>query len=665
MSPAEDGRGRPQEPVLDDRRWPDLVAETTALIERYAPQWTDRGPSDLGVTLVELFAWLVEGLVYRLNRVPEKNYVAFLNLLGILREPATPARTLLTFTTLPGHRETVPAGSLAQTKGSESETAVVFQTDAPVRLTPAAIEVALSLATGACTDISTTFLPPAATGATVALGGTVLLGLDPRFDGAAEDVELYAELGVRDEAEAVRAEWVYSATNLDPARWPAMTVVDDSSSGLARAGQVRLRPGGTAWSTQDTSGWTTRPAQPPGNRRWLGLRLTGAGGPVTVKYLLLNTVPASTALTEGRVAPENLGTATGTRQTFPLRNRPVHGPARITVDGTEWTVADTAATGPGRFYRLEPITGEVTFGMSPDWELPPAGARVEATYRYVAASAAGNVARGAVGTIAEGLTNVIAVTNPVPGTGGIDEEPVEQTKARAPLLLRTRDRAVTADDYELLVREEASDIAIVRCLPPQVHADHTPWTYAGLLRAPGNVNVVIVPDLGPGEPRPVPGIASIHQVLAALDSRRDVTALLKVTGPRYLPIRVRVAVQLFERAVRHNLIPSAEAEYTRIAGAVERFLHPVYGGPDGHGWQVGQSVYLADVYRAVKPDDRVGYLADLGLVPAVPLYHDPARPWSNAERPIDLPTAEASLVRVADYELICFGGVSVDKPPLE
>ena len=62
-----------------------------ALIPRYAPQWTDHNPSDLGITLIELFAWLAEGVIYRLNRVPEKNYVAFLNLLGITRDPPTPA----------------------------------------------------------------------------------------------------------------------------------------------------------------------------------------------------------------------------------------------------------------------------------------------------------------------------------------------------------------------------------------------------------------------------------------------------------------------------------------------------------------------------------------------------------------------------------------------
>ena len=89
-------RGRIVPPNLDDRVWTDLVAEARALIPSYAPKWTDHNPSDLGIALVELFAYLVEGLIYRLNRVPDKNYIAFLNLLGIKRDPATPATSWLT-----------------------------------------------------------------------------------------------------------------------------------------------------------------------------------------------------------------------------------------------------------------------------------------------------------------------------------------------------------------------------------------------------------------------------------------------------------------------------------------------------------------------------------------------------------------------------------------
>ena len=111
----ESRRGRIVPPDLDDRTWQDLVDQMRALIPKYAPQWTDHNPSDLGITLIELFAWLGEGIIYRLNQTPEKNYLAFLNLLGITRDPPTPARTYLTFTSGVPTPVTVPAGTQAQT----------------------------------------------------------------------------------------------------------------------------------------------------------------------------------------------------------------------------------------------------------------------------------------------------------------------------------------------------------------------------------------------------------------------------------------------------------------------------------------------------------------------------------------------------------------------
>jgi len=128
-------RGRVVPPDLDDRTWQDLVDEMRALIPKYAPQWTDHNPSDLGITLIELFAWLGEGIIYRLNRTPEKNFLAFLNLLGTTRDPATPASTYLTFTSGAG-AVTVPAGTKAQTAATQDQQPIVFETDEDVTVLP-------------------------------------------------------------------------------------------------------------------------------------------------------------------------------------------------------------------------------------------------------------------------------------------------------------------------------------------------------------------------------------------------------------------------------------------------------------------------------------------------------------------------------------------------
>ncbi|WP_287325457.1 hypothetical protein [Okeania sp. SIO1F9] len=69
-------------PNLDDRTYDDLVQEALSMIPTYAPEWTNHNPSDPGITLIELFAYLTEMLLYRQNRVTEKNMLKFVKLLN-------------------------------------------------------------------------------------------------------------------------------------------------------------------------------------------------------------------------------------------------------------------------------------------------------------------------------------------------------------------------------------------------------------------------------------------------------------------------------------------------------------------------------------------------------------------------------------------------------
>ncbi|MGI0484841.1 hypothetical protein ACN4EK_05330 [Pantanalinema rosaneae CENA516] len=70
-----------QLPKLDDRTYKDLVEEALRLIPTYAPDWTNHNPSDPGITIIELFAYLTEMLIYRLDRIPDANRATFLKLI--------------------------------------------------------------------------------------------------------------------------------------------------------------------------------------------------------------------------------------------------------------------------------------------------------------------------------------------------------------------------------------------------------------------------------------------------------------------------------------------------------------------------------------------------------------------------------------------------------
>lgn len=126
-------------PDLDSRRFADLVAEARARIPRFTPEWTNLNDSDPGMTLVQLHAWLTETILHQLNRVPDLNYVKFLDLLGITPMPAHAARTELAFTLdkleKPGDPLTVdvPVRTKVAVDDPELTTEVVFETGRSLR----------------------------------------------------------------------------------------------------------------------------------------------------------------------------------------------------------------------------------------------------------------------------------------------------------------------------------------------------------------------------------------------------------------------------------------------------------------------------------------------------------------------------------------------------
>ena len=115
---------------LDDRKFGDIVDEAIRLIPRYCPEWTNHNPTDPGITLIELFAWMTEMTLYRLNKVPEKTYLSLLELMGLSLVAPQSARAIVRFSIVDGYRKavTIPRGTqVAAITGNNDS--CVFETE--------------------------------------------------------------------------------------------------------------------------------------------------------------------------------------------------------------------------------------------------------------------------------------------------------------------------------------------------------------------------------------------------------------------------------------------------------------------------------------------------------------------------------------------------------
>jgi hypothetical protein len=775
VSLFDPNRGRIPLPDLDDRKWQDIVDQATALIQQYAPQWTDQQPSDIGITLIELFAWIVEALIYRLNQVPEKNYIAFLNLLGITRDPPQPAHAFLTFSTMtPPY--VMAAGKQAQTAGSEPGEPIVFETDAPLTVLPLNLQTVLLVdgSSNQYSDVSMAFARPPARGNTLMIGAgkwvQVCLGFDAvtseqislwvsfftalQFSGsttlpnpvavnattAAGNNTLHfaatpawivvgmviadltspsvipasttvvsttgttvvmsnnatgAGVGAADNIIFSSAlpslEWMYSTAASEPepasppplAQWPDIPGVDDGTNGLQSDGFVALTVPGD-WVQQSPSAWhTVTPATASGKidapSWWIGLRITNkADSDLSISFesILFNSVSAHSALTIQN--PEELGTSDGKAfQVFQLANGPLYqdlssatlyGHLVVEVGaldnsgnftGAPWGQVDDFPQGPGTCYRLDPIAAEISFGNfdsnnpSGYGSIPPAGSLIRArSYRYVDSGLSANVAGGTVIAMRSNVAGITSVINLADAKDGSDPKSIEDTKQLAPQLLRTKDRAVTKKDYELLAKQASTELKEAWCLGARYESETKAYNYGGLIRSAGSINVIILPNLKPDvSPTPQPTPDLVLQVQDYLDTKRDVTARVSVTGPKYLPINVQIAASVWPTA---KVTTQDLKQY--IQDRIRTYFHPVTGGLDGKGWQIGQSVFVGDLYQAIMPPQDWGYISNLQVQPGVPLYTPPQRPSDYLDPNTTPPSSWAACVQLADYELVCFVG---------
>ena len=531
-------------PNLDDRTFQDIVNEARRRIPVYTPEWTDHNLSDPGITLIELFSWMTEMTLYRLNKVPDKNYVKFLELLGVRLTPTTPASTEITFTLSAPQDEpvTIPQGTEVSTVRTETEDAIVFTTSEDLTIIPANLEYFL-LSRDITEDDpryddrltvlrewETLVNTPGGQNRRLNVfqdvpepNNAFLLGLNTDIRRSVLHLTLnFAERAapgivpsnpplVWEYYDANANDWVAFGSEQTGEAW----MEQDGTRGLNTQGDVVLHIPSTAGQTMcgmREAWWIRCTVQP-----WSEQSGAYESSPRLAAASVSTFGGSAMATNVTTVTGEILGLSDGNPgQVMTVADGPMLQLAegetveveREDETGWEkWEQVDdfSKSEADDKHFVCDPVSGEIQFGpaiRSPQGgdrrygATPPDGVNVRlSSYRH-GGGPMGNVGPGTLSELKSAIPFVDSITNRRVASGGVDPEDIENAKLRGPQALRTLNRAITQEDFEYLAREASASVRRAQCIQPtEVGREGDPL--------PGVVRVLLVPTVPDSSERTV------------------------------------------------------------------------------------------------------------------------------------------------------------------
>ena len=608
-------------PNLDDRGFQDLVDEAKRLVQLRNPNWTDHNVSDPGVTLIETFAYMADQFIYRLNRVPERHYIKFLELLGERLIAPGAATTEIQFRLSVAQEldVVIPEDTLVSTPRTTPAPPVTFSTNCDLVIpTVSIVEILTKGVDGPFTSQDESRVSGHglwAFSSTPVPGDNLYLALSAPAPHCIVRLSFSNSSGIEGiGVDPLNPPYVVEAWN--GSEWSPVDLILDQTGGLNRDGDMEF-----------LIAEHERSYLAGVEGAWIRIRVVEAsqGQP---RYRVSPTITEVTSSSVGGIVlaqhcnpvlGELIGPCSGTpgdRLTLsrsPLIAGQIY--LEIEVSGPKgwdsWErVESFSDSGPSdRHYTLDEVSGEIQFGpvvRQPDGSArlygatPNAQSMVRVPKYLVGGGNQGNLDAGTLTVLRSSIPFVTSVTNPRAATGGSDAETIDDLKARAAITVRTQTRAVTAADYEMLVRMAAPSIARVSCRD------------ATELGKPGHVLVQVVPWV-PADVRDFELLLPSHQVLQdirdLLEPRRMLGSIMHVEPPSYLGVVV---------ATRLVVQPGADARTltTRADQALRAYLHPVTGGGRGDGWPFGHPLLIAEVHSVLQNVPGVAYVDLVRLIPA-------------------------------------------------
>ena len=622
-------------PKLDDLTWADMMAAVRRRIPAESDgAWTLHAPVDPGVTLLELFAYLLEQRLYWLDQVPDELVVAILRLLDLGEPRAARSATTVLRLTADWSGTAVPVIPDGTLVSRDPAGRVVFSLDqvAVFPVGDAGVEV--------WTDHDRTADLSARRG--VPLLGTDGKAASARFTlpltgahPAPGPLSLLVEL---DSPEApswspravadVRppADLTWSWFNPDTGASGEFESIEDGTAGLRRSGVVRLlAPPG--WTTADRGVVvSTRAATHSAPPRLLQLSVNATAA----RHLERRTVTGADLAAQVNAWLK----LPGQRLVLPdAEGRLLAAELRIKSERVEdecWEPVVDFAFGSSRdrVYRLDRSAGALVFGDGLTGRIPVAEPE-DVTVEYtIGGGREGN--GGLTGNwlpVEDEIASRGTLTgvNLVQAADGADPETVTQARERAAGALGEVTRAVTADDFVTLATTTPG-VAVGRAYASV--GEHPGFPCA---RIAGAVTVHVVPSVpsGVAAPRPDPGL--LCEVADRLDEARLITSEVFVRGPAYREVRLRVDLS------------GGPADRGRVRAVVDTalraYLDPLSGGDDGTGWPFGGPLRPSALLRAAQ-----SALGDLADVAGVAVALDGAEP-AEACLDVSLRAGELPAVR--------------------
>lgn len=257
--------------------------------------------------------------------------------------------------------------------------------------------------------------------------------------------------------------------------------------------------------------------------------------------------------------------------------------------------------GPGsRCYTVDKNHGQICFGDGRHGMLPPMGGegKIRVSYRRGGGKAS-NLKPGSVSQMSRALGFISGVSNEVRTQGGCDQETLKEALRRNSLKLRHGGRAVTASDFEALIREADRNVLKVRCFPGRNEAGS---------REPGSVTAVVLPQ--GFQERATQFDEMKEGLMEAL--KPCIPGNMAALGRFYLtePCYVRLDCQLEITVSGFHQVFQVRS---RIQEKIQEFLDPVTGNYFRKGWEIGQLPNETQIMNVIKGIPGISTLKRLRL----------------------------------------------------